>query len=229
MIYLIRHGETEANIKHIYCGSTDLSLSDAGIEKVRERRNIPGIAELRAQKVTFITSGMKRTEQTLELLFGDGTFEPGGRVSEPFCSRVEHYVDPRFREIDFGIFEMRSYYDLKDTPEYQEWISGDNEANVCPGGESGRQMEARVMEAFGELRKQFLKSVDSDFVADSISAAACTDGADGVMDAVVVTHGGVIAAIMCNLFPEEDKTRFDWQPAPGCGYVIVSESEYREL
>ena len=239
MIYLIRHGETEANIKHIYCGRTDLELSEAGIEKLRERRKVAAIAELRARvkesligdadftgrgsespigdsancKVVFITSGMKRTEQTLELLFGD----------------VEHAVDPRFREIDFGIFEMRSYYDLKDTPEYQEWISGDNESNVCPGGESGRQMEDRVMEAFDGLREQFLKSVDGDIAADNISVAACTDGFDGATDAVVVTHGGVIAAIMCNLFPEEDKTRFDWQPAPGCGYVIVSESEYREL
>ena len=26
-IYLIRHGKTEANEKHLYCGSTDLSLS----------------------------------------------------------------------------------------------------------------------------------------------------------------------------------------------------------
>ncbi len=219
MIYLIRHGETEANIKHIYCGRTDLELSEAGIEKLRERRKVAEIAALRAQvpesligdadftgrgsespigdsancKVVFITSGMKRTEQTLELLFGD----------------VEHAVDPRFREIDFGIFEMRSYYDLKDTLEYQEWISGDNEANVCPDGESGRQMETRAMEAFDELRDSFR--------------------GDSGHDVVVVTHGGVIAAIMNNLFPEEDKTRFDWQPAPGCGYVIVSENEYKEL
>ena len=205
MIYLIRHGETEANIKHIYCGRTDLELSEAGIEKLRERRKVAAIAELSARvkesligdsancKVAFITSGMKRTEQTLELLFGD----------------VEHAVDPRFREIDFGIFEMRSYYDLKDTLEYQEWISGDNEANVCPDGESGRQMETRAMEAFDELRDSFR--------------------GDSGHDVVVVTHGGVIAAIMNNLFPEEDKTRFDWQPAPGCGYVIVSENEYKEL
>ena len=29
-IYLIRHGKTEANEKHLYCGSTDLPLSDVG-------------------------------------------------------------------------------------------------------------------------------------------------------------------------------------------------------
>ena len=29
-IYLIRHGKTEANEKHLYCGSTDLPLSEKG-------------------------------------------------------------------------------------------------------------------------------------------------------------------------------------------------------
>ena len=230
MIYLIRHGQTEANIKHIYCGSTDLPLSETGVEKLIERRETAALAELRAKaatdaavcgaessmsnmlthKVTFITSGMKRTVQTLELLFGDGKADDSEAV-ESVCDSesAAHFVDPRFREIDFGIFEMQGYDDLKDTPEYQEWISGDNEVNVCPGGESGRQMEVRVMEAFSELREFFMD--------------------DSGRDAVVVTHGGVIAAIMNNLFPEENKSRFDWQPAPGCGYVIVKESEYMEL
>ena len=185
MIYLIRHGETEANIKHIYCGSTDLPLSEAGVEKLQARKKDETICRVREDAARFVTSGMTRTEQTLRLLFGD----------------VIHEIDERFREIDFGIFEMHSYYDLKDTPEYQQWLEGDNEANVCPGGESGHQMEARVMEAFSEL---------SD-------------------DTVVVTHGGVIAAIMTNLFPDEGKNRFDWQPAPGHGYVIMSESKYNEL
>jgi len=185
MIYLIRHGETEANIKNIYCGSTDLPLSKAGVEKLEACRSDETVYHIRKNALRFVTSGMVRTEQTFKLLFGD----------------VAHEIDERFREIDFGIFEMHSYHELKDTAEYQQWISGDNEANVCPCGESGHQMETRVMEAFSELR-------------------------DGT---AVITHGGVIAAIMSNLFPAKEKTRFDWQPAPGHGYVIVSESEYKEL
>ena len=34
-IYLIRHGKTEANEKRLYCGSTDLPLSEAGREELR--------------------------------------------------------------------------------------------------------------------------------------------------------------------------------------------------
>lgn len=29
-LYLIRHGNTEANLQHRYCGSTDLPLSQPG-------------------------------------------------------------------------------------------------------------------------------------------------------------------------------------------------------
>ena len=31
-VYLIRHGKTEANEKHLYCGKTDISLSERGNE-----------------------------------------------------------------------------------------------------------------------------------------------------------------------------------------------------
>ena len=42
-LILIRHGNTEANEKHLYCGSTDLSLSDAGKAALLERKTSVGI------------------------------------------------------------------------------------------------------------------------------------------------------------------------------------------
>ena len=44
-------------------------------------------------------------------------------------------------------------------------------------------------------------------------------------DTCIITHGGVIAAIMENLFPEENKNRYQWQPKPGHGYCIVKNSD----
>jgi len=174
-IYLIRHGRTEANEKWLYCGSTDLSLSEAGREELREiRYDIPNMR--------FLTSGMKRTNETLQILFGN----------------VEYEVDSRFREVDFGIFEMRNYYEVKDTPEFQAWVTGDNEANVPPEGESGVQMKRRVLEAFSEIRE----------------------------DTVLICHGGVIAAIMEHLFPDEGKSRYDWQPKNGKGYCLTEGTYY---
>lgn len=36
-IYLIRHGKTEANEKRLYCGITDLPLSEAGRDELQQR------------------------------------------------------------------------------------------------------------------------------------------------------------------------------------------------
>ena len=176
-VYLIRHGKTEANERRLYCGSTDLSLSNVG---KAELKNL----HYEIKNVRFLTSGMKRTNETLRVLFGNVPFE----------------VDPRFREVDFGIFEMRSYEDLKDTPPYQAWITGDNEANIPPQGESGTQMKQRVLAALSEIRE----------------------------DTCVITHGGVIAAIMEHMFPDENKNRYEWQPQPGHGYAIEDNS-YRRI
>lgn len=176
-IYLIRHGKTEGNEKHLYCGSTDLPLSEAGREELRT-------LDYTIAPERFVTSGMKRTNETLRILFGD----------VPFA------VNPRFREVAFGDFEMRSYEDLKDDPAYQTWLTGDNEANVPPNGESGAQMTRRVLEAFRELP-------------------------DGT---AVVTHGGVIAAIMASCFPEEGKHRYQWRPQNGHGYEITKDG-YRPI
>ena len=176
-IYLIRHGKTEANEKRLYCGSTDTSLSKTGRGELAQ-------LHYDIENVRFLTSGMKRTNETLHILFGDVPYE----------------VDSRFREVDFGIFEMRNYEELKDTLDFQAWLTGDNEANIPPCGESGLQMKKRVLAALSEIRE----------------------------DACIITHGGVIAAIMEQLFPDENKNRYEWQPQPGHGYAITDNS-YRRI
>ena len=176
-LYLIRHGKTEANRKHLYCGATDIPLDSLGMSQLKDLHyEVYG-------KVHFMTSGMLRTEQTLQCLFGP----------------VAHEKDWRFREMNFGLFEMKSYEELKDSEEYQKWISGINEENVPPSGESGIQMRKRVMEGLRDLQ-------------------GCDE------DSVLITHGGVIAIIMSALFPEVDKNRYEWQPEPGFGYLIENNT-----
>ncbi len=177
-LYLIRHGKTQANLEHRYCGSTDLPLSDIGIEELRELHYAVPTAR-------FLTSGMRRTEETLSILFGP----------------VPHTQVPAFREVNFGVFEMGTYEELKDHSDYQAWITGDNMANIPPEGESGNQMTQRVLSALPDLMKE---------------------------DTVLVTHGGVIAAIMEHLFPEEHKNRYQWQSAPGRGYAVTGKF-YRQI
>ena len=174
-LYLIRHGKTAANEAHLYCGSSDLPLSPAGEAELRQLRfTLP--------PARFLTSGMKRTEQTLAILFGE----------------VPHRAELDFREIDFGRFELHSYEELKDDPQYQAWLTGDNRRNIPPEGESGAQMEARVLAALARLEAEDVPTV-------------------------LITHGGVIACIMETLFPEENKNRYQWQSKPGHGYAVYSD------
>ncbi len=179
-ILLLRHSLTEANEKRLYCGSTDLSLSPAGVIRAREAAKAQ---DYRAEDFTaYFTSGMRRTDETLRLLFGTVSFTPL----------------PALRELDFGDFEMLSYEALRDRPDYQAWIKGDNDKNRCPHGESAEDMEARCLPAFAALLE--------------------------MESAAVVTHGGVIAAIMAHYFPQEGKNRYAWQPEPAGGYLLTIEN-----
>lgn len=47
-------------------------------------------------------------------------------------------------------------------------------------------------------------------------------------DTCIITHGGVIAAIMEHMFPNENKNRYEWQPRNGCGYII-SENRFKVI
>lgn len=181
-VLLLRHGRTEANDRRLYCGSTDLPLSEGGRAALLALKAAGGYPPLEGFRV--VTSGMKRTEETLSLLYGE----------------TPHEREPDLREMDFGAFEMRGYEELKDDPSYRAWCSGDNMDNTAPGGESGRAMAERAAACFSRLR------------------------CEG-RDLCIVTHGGVIAAIMASLFPEENKSLYQWQPENGKGYLIELDGE----
>ncbi len=176
-LILLRHGITEANEKRLYCGATDIGLSAKGREALVRQKKETAYPDISGMRV--VTSGMKRCEETLAILYGN----------------LPHETDPAFREMDFGAFEMRSYEEMKTDPAYLEWITGDNEKNVAPGGESGECMTRRVLTGLDRLL------IDN-------------------RDTLLVTHGGVIAAVMTHLFPAKYNNRYDWQPAPGGGYAV---------
>ena len=168
-IYLLRHGETEGNRKLLYYGSTNLPLLPESIEKLQQNsKNYP-----RAEK--YYTSGMLRTEQTFHAIYGD----------------TPHTALPELREIDFGIFEMHTYEELKDTPEFQNWAL-DAEHKPCPGGESAVGVSERCVREFERLLARG-------------------------EDAVCVVHGGVITAILMHYF---GGSRYDYNIAPGHGCCI---------
>jgi len=177
ILHLIRHGITEGNEKHLYCGSTDLPLSQKGRQELAalaSRGGYPTAGQ-------YFTSGMLRTEETFALLYGE----------------TPHNVLIGLRETDFGVFEMKSYEMLKERQDYQAWITGDMDKVGPPDGESNGAVLRRALEALTPV----------------ISENA---------DAVCVTHGGIIAALVGNWFSVEN--RYAVTPTPGRGWSVTFEN-----
>lgn len=177
---LIRHGVTEGNMKKLYYGSTDIPLlpcSEMKLRRMAEGGGYPTAPH-------YYTSGMLRTEQTFRALYGD----------------IPHGVLRDMREIDFGDFEMKTYQELCNTKAYQAWITGDNEANVCPNGESGDQVTRRALRSLAPLIMRG-------------------------EDCVIITHGGVIGGIMKHWFLAVNG-RYSFTPEPGTGFTVEFENRY---
>lgn len=134
-LILIRHSLTTGNERRWYYGSADLPLSDAGRALCKDKRGQLPVS----QSAQFATTGMLRTEQTLQLLFGD----------------VSHAVFPSLREMALGRFECRTYDELKDDADYQRWLSDADGAFVIPGGESKAVFARRVEQGVQSLLRKY--------------------------------------------------------------------------
>lgn len=174
---LLRHGITEGNKRGLYYGSTDLPLLDEGIAELESRKASGGYPTAGR----YYTSTMLRTQQTLGVLYG----------------QVEYEALYGLREMDFGVFEMRTVEELKQDPVFQCWANEKMVYNVCPGGESFIQVQQRALEAIATVLAQ-----------DE--------------DAVCVVHGGVISTLMNTWFPPETGY-FNYMPLPGTGYQVTFE------
>ena len=175
-LYLLRHSLTEANERHLYGGRTDSPLTAKGREIALSRRGaVPDCG-------AYVSSGMARANETLLLMTG----------------RRPDLVLPGLREMDFGVFEMRAYEELKNVPEYIAWIEDQTGEVRCPGGENLREFRARTLSAGERLL--------------SLCGEVCA-----------VCHGGAIVNLMSAWFPAVQRHFYQWQPAACRGYSIEVE------
>lgn len=130
-LYLIRHGKTYCNENKLYCGKSDVELSENGIKELKEISK-----GHQYEKCDFyFTSGAKRANQTLEIL----------------CPGNNYIILEKFFEYNFGEFELKSYEDLKLLNEYTTWVD-DREGYIrCPNGENRLEFRKRIKEGFTEL------------------------------------------------------------------------------
>lgn len=192
-ICLIRHGITEGNINRLYYGYADIPLAEEGVQQVRELAE-SGLYP-QGEGADFYTSGLMRTEQTLELIYG----------------RRSHETLKQLREINFGDFEMKSHDELKDMEEYRVWRADKFGSLAPPNGESLMAFYKRVSRGFDDLKLRHAQKVLS----------LRHSGREAL--SVVVCHGGTISAILESIYPRVREHVYKWIPDPGHGYMLFLE------
>jgi alpha-ribazole phosphatase len=169
VLYLIRHLPTAGNRERKYIGWTDEPIS----KSVEWNWSLPETPK------HVYGSDLRRARQSAALYFPQASFD----------------ADAGWRECNFGEFEGKTYAELEKNKDYRKWID-DPYAFAPPGGESLRDVEARVVTALTQLPNR----------------------------AVVVTHGGPIRAILTKFSPDK-KGFWSWEIPHGTGYRLEWECD----
>lgn len=170
-IVFVRHFPTPGNRLRQYIGRTDEHL-DMEAVKVRSYPEVEVV----------VTSPMKRCVETAALIYPDH----------------EKMICEKLKECDFGIFEAKSYEDLKDEPAYQRWLDTGGEA-AFPGGEARSEFQRRCVSGFEEILPRLI--------------------AEGKKSVGFVVHGGTIMAILA-AFDQEKRDFYQFQIANGEAYQV---------
>lgn len=177
-IHLIRHGLSEGSEEGQYIGHTDVPLTEYGKMQLRDMSREFEYPQVNA----VMCSPLDRCLETARILYPDNS---------PII-----YDD--LIEYDFGEFEGLTADELKDEPEFAEWLSGDSGASA-PYGESNEDFQKRIQRCFVNIVGGVIKA-----------------GLDSV---AVITHGGVIMSIM-RMFALPEAPMHEWLTPNGCGYTL---------
>lgn len=132
LLVLVRHGQSEWNLKNLFTGWRDVDLSEQGVGEARRAGRL-----LKAEGFSFgvaFTSALMRAQRTLELML-DELRQTGIPISR----------DPALNERDYGDLAGLDKNDARARwGEEQVRIWRRSYATAPPGGESLRDTGARV-------------------------------------------------------------------------------------
>lgn len=202
----IRHGETDSNRRKSYLGWTDEPLSVEGREVIAQNRKKYPDADF------IFTSPMLRCRQTKEIIYGNQS-----------CQIIE-----KWKEMNFGSFEGKTYLELNGNKDYQRWIDSGGTLPF-PGGESREEFilrcRAGLMDCLTRLTEKKSDTFRSEDQSKRINKICFIEQENELKKAsqpkkvqgkvVCVVHGGTIMA----LFDSYGKgSYFDYQCRCGQGY-----------
>ncbi|RJQ06168.1 MAG: histidine phosphatase family protein [Bacillota bacterium] len=181
-LYLIRHGQTDWNRERRWQAQLDVPLNDHGRGQALEL----GTWISRLPLGTLYSSDLGRALETARI------------VAECFPKGLSVSPDHRWREFDAGALAGYTIAELREL--YPDWWEADQRDPVgttAPGGESFRDMVARVTQAATELAEKH---------------PAQTVG--------VVTHGGPVRALVSHVLGLTGQ-HLDSLYIDNCGLTVV--------
>lgn len=101
-------------------------------------------------------------------------------------------------EYNFGEFEGKTVEELQSYPMFPGWLAGEPDAQP-PFGESAREFSSRLAGCFEKITEGLMKT--------------------GTTRVAVVTHGGVIAALLTT-YGIPEAPLHEWFTPSGCGYTL---------
>lgn len=105
VIYFIRHGETDWNKQGIIQGAVDTELNAHGIEQAKEVARALSEKTGEFERFNFVVSPQRRACETMNYIATALKLDAG-----------EIKIEPRLRELGFGVWENRPFWELKDSP-----------------------------------------------------------------------------------------------------------------
>ncbi len=134
-LFLIRHGQIEANVDRHWHGSTDSHLNALGKRQAESMAEF--VTRAHPEICTVYCSPMQRTMDT----------------ASPLAARlgVDLIPEDRLREYGIGELEGTPYEDLADVHGFFEKIRTSQDY-APPGGESPNQVCLRIVQALEQLR-----------------------------------------------------------------------------
>lgn len=109
MIYLVRHGESQANVSKRFSGITDVDLTEKGsLQAIRAGKSLKGKTIDR-----IFSSPLKRARGTAELIADEIGF-----------NKKDIIIEKSLTEVNFGIFENLTWEEILDqyADESENWI-----------------------------------------------------------------------------------------------------------
>jgi broad specificity phosphatase PhoE len=194
-LYLIRHGATEWSELKRYSGSSDVPLSEKGIEQVKKASLL--IMEHLASSPSSINTGYLRdihgsSNDRAEADSGLRNFRTSG-LRAVYCSDLARAARsaeiiaephglipvqlPALRERSFGIWEGMSFLEIKEKypVEFESWAGNPLEYSPM-GGESTIMVKERVIPELDGIVKKH-----------------------GDEEVAIVAHGGINRIVLCHI------------------------------